>query len=70
MPPPPPWPLVAGFLPKLGHPIRWPFSRYQFAAPFRSGWIIVEVASCFFRSFFRAFVSGAVPVRLPVNLLP
>jgi hypothetical protein len=42
---------------------RWPFSRCQFAAPFRLGWLLIEVGSCFFRSFFPAFVSGVVPVR-------
>jgi hypothetical protein len=32
--------------------------------------VFVEVASCFLRSFFPAFVSGVVPVRRLANWLP
>jgi hypothetical protein len=61
---------VTGFLPKLGHHPSGLFSRCQCAAWLRSCWPIVEVASCSYRLFFQAFVSGIAPVRPCANCLP
>ncbi len=53
---------AAGFLPKLGHLHGGLFSRCQCAPRLRSCWLIVEVASCFFRLSSQALAAGCAIV--------